>query len=332
MKRRIITFLVLIVLILSVSSTASAQEPIEPPTCAGTVVSVDEFGLITVDPDPTVDGDECTVTLTSDYGHPITTLLGSYFSDVNVNTEDLVAALDSTEVCVVQVPNSNPLQWTIEEPAEDEECSGEEVTVTGENPDGTFSAQKDDDTLIDLTVDEETAGDLNNALDNLNVDFDLNDDGSVVEVGDDIGEYHDLGYGFGVLVKVYSIIEGLEASCGEEELDDLNDPPLNETANADDPVDLCETTVADLIARLDGDESMGDLFAIFGKPSMVGVGHVRNAGDGSGGDGKNGVCHARSQGGTASATGQNINCGTTIPNSDKDKSDKDGDGNNGDDD
>jgi hypothetical protein len=288
-------------------------------------VAVDEeAGLITIAP---ADGVECTVSLNSDYGHPITTLLGTYFSDVNA--EDLTDALDATEVCVVEDPDD---VWTISEPAAGDECSGEMVTVTGDNEDdddGTFSAQPEEGDPITLTVEDEgTAGDLTDALNSLAADWEL-EDGSVVDVGDAIGDYHDAGYGFGVLVKVYAIIEELEAKC-------TVDPPPNPPPDPD----LCETTVGDLIDLLDGDEGegiegmgMGDLFAIYGKPSMTGVGHVRNADGSSGGDG-NGVCNARSQGGAANATGQNVDCGTTIPNTnkDKDKSNKGGDGDDEDDD
>lgn len=313
MKRRITTFLVLIVLMLSISSTAFALAT--PGLCTGTnitgtVVAVDEdTGLITIV--PTGGGDECTVFLNSDYGHPITTLLGTYFSDVNA--EDLSDALDAVEVCVVQDPDT--LVWSI---SDAEPCTGQMVIVTGDIGGGTFDAQPSDggDPII-LTVDDpDTSDDLTDALDTLNVD--VNDDGSVVDVGDAIGDYHEDGYGFGILVKVYAIIEELEASCA------VVPPP-------DPPVAFCGTTVAELIALLDGDASMGDLFAIYGKPSMVGVGHVRNA-DGSGGDG-NGICNARNQGGVANASDQNVNCGTTIQNKNKDnKSEKGGDDDEGDDD
>jgi len=105
MMKRMITFLVLLVLVLSTYGTAFAQEESEVPACegeniTGTVVAVDEeSGLITVDPDLEVEGDECTVFLTGDFGHPITTLLGSYFGEVNI--EDLTEALETTQVCAI---------------------------------------------------------------------------------------------------------------------------------------------------------------------------------------------------------------------------------------
>ena len=325
--RRIITYLALMVLVLAVSSTASAQEPTELPTCeganaTGTVVAVDEeAGLITIDPDTTVEGDECTVTLNSDYDHPITTLLGSYFSDVN--TEDLVEALEATEVCVVQDPVTE--EWTI---SDVEPCVM--VTVTGDNGDGTFSAQPDEGESFTLTVDDpDTSGNLSDALDSLNVDLDLNEDGSVADVGDDIAEYHEDGYGFGVLVKVYAIIEELESSCADGDSTDGGEPAEGD----DDPTDFCGTTVEDLIALIEDGAGMGDLFAIYGKPSITGVGHVRNPGDSEeDGVGVDGICNARANGGNANATGQgDIDCGTTIPNKDKDKTDLPDDGDEGDD-
>lgn len=313
--RRIITFLALMVLVLAVSSPASAQDPTELPVCegtnvTGTVVAVDEeAGLITVDPDTSVEGDECTVTLATDYDHPITTLLGSYFSDVN--TEDLGAALESTQVCVVQ--DEVTLEWTI---SDVEPC--EMVTVTTDNGDGTFSAQPGEGESITLTVgDPETSGSLSDALNSLNVDWELNEDGSIADTGDDIGEYHEDGHGFGQIVKVYAIIDELQANCSEGDGSELT-----EGEGTDDEEDLCSVTVEDLMNELDNGTGMGQLFKDYGKPSMTGVGHVRNAGDSEGDKGK-GICNARANGGNANANGQgDVDCGTTIPNKDKDK-DKD---------
>jgi len=313
MMRRMITYLVLLVLVLSTYGTAFAQEESEVPACegdniAGTVVAVDEeSGLITVDPDLEVEGDECTVFLTGDFGHPITTLLGSFFGEVNL--EDLTDALETTQVCAIHDEVNDT--WTYTEPDEEGGCAEgeEEVTVTGQDEDGNFTANTSEGDTITMTVeDEETSGALSDALENLNADWDLNEDGSVVDVGDDIGQYHEDGFGFGVIVKVYAIIAELEEACMEEEADE----------------DLCGITVEDLFNDLANGSSIGDLFETYGKPSIVGIGHVRNGdGSGEGGSYGDGICNARSKGGKANASGQGgINCGTTIPNKDKDKSDK----------
>ncbi|TES91136.1 MAG: hypothetical protein E3J88_03115 [Anaerolineales bacterium] len=327
MMKRMITFLVLLVLVLSTYGTAFAQEESGVPACegdniAGTVVAVDEeSGLITVDPDLEVPGDECTVFLTGDFGHPITTLLGSYFGEVNI--EDLTEALETTQVCAIQDEVTEI--WTYTEPDEEGDCAEgeEEVTVTGQNEDGSFSANRSDGTSISLNVeDEETSGALSDALENLNADWDLNEDGSVADVGDDIAQYHEDGFGFGVIVKVYAFIAELEEACLEEETETVEGEEALEGEEADD--DLCGKTVEDLFNDLANGSSIGDLFETYGKPSIVGIGHVRN-GDGSGeGDGGgNGICNARSKGGKANASGRGgINCGTTIPNKDRDKGDK----------
>ncbi len=325
MMRRMITFLVLLVLVLSTYGTAFAQEESVVPACegdsiAGTVVAVDEeSGLITVDPDLEVEGDECTVFLTGDFGHPITTLLGSYFGEVNI--EELTEALETTQVCAIHDEVNDT--WTYTEPDEEGGCAEgeEEVTVTGQDEDGNFTANTSEGDTITMTVeDEETSSALSDALENLNAGWDLNEDGSVADVGDDIGQYHEDGFGFGVIVKVYAIIAELDEACMEEETEggEVEEAPEGEEAEDD----LCGTTVEDLFNDLANGLSIGDLFATYGKPSIVGIGHVRN-GDGSGEGGGDGICNARSKGGYARASGQGGHkCGTTIPNKDKDKSNK----------
>jgi hypothetical protein len=65
---------------------------------------------------------------------------------------------------------------------------------------------------------------------------------------------------------------------------------------------------------------MGQMFQLYGKPSLLGVGHVRQAlraGDSGGttttatgdsGDGQTGICNARGHGGNANANGQDVTC------------------------
>jgi uncharacterized protein (DUF433 family) len=323
-----ITYLVLLVLVLSTYGTAFAQEESGVPACegdsiAGTVVAVDEeSGLITVDPDLDFEGDECTVFLTSDFGHPITTLLGSFFGEVNI--EDLTEALETTQVCAINVDGT----WTYTEPDEEGGCAEgeEEVTVTGQDVDGNFTANTSEGDSITMTVeDEETSGALSDALENLNADWDLNEDGSVVDVGDDIGQYHEDGFGFGVIVKVYAIIAELEEACMEDETEGGEGEEAPESEEADD--DLCGITVEDLFNDLANGSSIADLFETYGKPSIVGIGHVRNGdGSGEGGGYGDGICNARSRGGYAHASGQSGHKCSTIPNKDKDKSDKPEDG------
>jgi hypothetical protein len=306
----------------------------------------------------------CTVTLNEgdqDYGHPITTLLGNFFNSMNEDDFNFEEALGSTEVCVALVEGTEdeyelftpeegeecPLLATVtgenEEnifqivltpetegtleaegvavddevcveydevtetymllPLVDEECEGQWATVTGDNGNGTFEI------LIEevggtLGVDEETANGLSEALGSLMVDWGLNEDGSLEDAGDKIGELHDSGVGFGVIVKLYAI------------------------AQASDEVDL-----DDLIAEYLGGASVGELFKKYGKPALVGVGHVRKeaANDSTMSDGaveegavegsfdegpakkdkgSKGICNAKDKGGKAEAKGHgDVDCG-----------------------
>jgi hypothetical protein len=160
------------------------------------------------------------------------------------------------------------------------------------------SAELADGTTVEVT--EEQATELQAALDSLNVSLDVTSDGetsTLAGVGDDIAAYHDSGLGFGELVKLYAIV----AECEE---------------NAE---ETCDLTVEFLVGEVQGGMGMGELFALYGKPSLLGVGHVRQAlrdqglwtpgggGDLGGeddGDGTEGICNARSHGGNAHATGQ----------------------------
>lgn len=350
MMKRMYTFLLLIVLVLSTFSTAFGQEPEPLPVCAGgtvtgTVVAIEEENdLIIIDVDGDGEGD-CSVTVSSDYDHPIVALLGAYFSDVS--TEEIADALESTQVCAVQDDTG---AWSTYTPAEGEECPGEVVTVTGENEDGTFNGQTSGEEgaegeegtpgeeIILTAGDEETAADLTEALDTLTADWELDEDGSVADVGEDIEQYHEDGYGFGVIVKVYAIAAEYEGTCTTEEpVDDGTEPVADEpVADGEEPVgdepaaeETCGVTVEELFAMIDAGAGLGELFQVYGKPSLLGVGHVRNGGDG-GSDGGNGICNARANGGNANATGKVVNCGdgATPKEKDKDKSsdgDSDGD-------
>lgn len=348
MMKRTYTFLLLIVLVLSTFSTAFGQDPEPLPICegdtvTGTVVAIEEENdLIIIDVDGDGEGD-CTASVSSDYDHPIVALLGAYFSDVS--TEDIADALESTQVCAVQDEDTG--DWATYTPAEGEECPGEVVTVTGENEDGTFTGQTSGEEgaegeegtpgeeIILTAGDEDTAADLTEALDTLSADWELNEDGSVADAGDDIAQYHEDGYGFGVIVKVYAIAAEYEGVCTTEEpVDDGSEPVADEpVADGEEPAaeETCGVTIEELFAMIDDGAGLGELFQVYGKPSLLGVGHVRNGGDGSSGsgDGGNGICNARANGGNANAGGKVVNCGdgATPKIKDKDKtSDGDTDG------
>jgi hypothetical protein len=76
------------------------------------------------------------------------------------------------------------------------------------------------------------------------------------EVG---GEGGDEGVGYGVLVKMYAIAaESQEACEGVEE--------------------PCGVTVEELMAAYNSGVGMGELYKLYGKPSVLGVGHMKNGG------------------------------------------------------
>lgn len=178
------------------------------------------------------------------------------------------------------------------------------VGVVFDETDGVWKACLNEDCSEFVEVSEEDATVLQEALDSLNVSLDVISDGetnTTTSVGDDIAAYHDSGLGFGELVKLYAIV----AECEE---------------NAE---EACDLTVDFLVGEYLGGMGMGELFELYGKPSLLGVGHVRqllrdqgiwppddggdlggdDGGDGDDGDGTDGICNARSHGGNANASG-----------------------------
>ncbi|MDH5507707.1 MAG: hypothetical protein OEZ02_10850 [Anaerolineae bacterium] len=313
-------FPLLIIFSLMTFTTAFAQSeeasPCEGESVAGTVVDVDEeTDTATID---TGDG-LCTVTLDGEYDHPIVSILGAYFNDASV--ESLNAALDATEGCALLDEETGEYTWV--------DCETEgavEVTVTGENEDGSFNAENAEGEDISVTVeDEEAAGELSSALETLNVEWEIDENGSVSDAGDDIAAYHDSGIGFGVLVKIYAIAEESQEACAAEaeaaaaegETTD-GGTTEGETPTEEPPVEEepCGVTVEELMALYEGGMSMGEMFKEYGKPSMLGVGHVMQAlgetpgsgGDGDGDGSDSGVCNARDHGGAALANGKDVNC------------------------
>lgn len=309
--KRILIFLLVLVLVGVTYTAAFAQEeteilPCDPGVVSGTVTSYDEeTGVVTLD----VGGVLCTVNLTSDYDHPIVALLGAYFSEIN--TEEITQALDDLQVCVVFDGES----YIVSEPLEDGTCAeGELATVTGEAEGGGFEAQTESGEPIVFDVeDEAAAGVLSDALGALNVEFEVDEEGGASDTGDDISELHEDGYGFGVIVKVYAIQEEAQQACAESS--SAGEGEVVE--EGDGAIDPCDVTVDLLLGELEG-KGVGHLFKVYGKPAIMGIGHVRNIGedDGSGSaggsDGSKGICNAREHGGNANAKGKpDVTCDTT---------------------
>lgn len=311
MKRLLIFSLVLV--LVGVSYTAAlAQDQTEILPCpdgevSGTIVAYDEeTGVVTLD----VAGELCTVNVNDDYDHPIVDLLGAYFGEIDL--EEISAALENLQVCVF----SDGETTTVSQPQEDGTCAeGELVTVTGAGEDGGFEGQTESGDSISFELDDaEAAGTLSAALDTLQADWTV-EEGGVSDVGDDIADYHDDGIGFGVLVKVYAIFEEAQQACQES----AEEAPTEEGETVVDEesgeVDPCDITVEMLLEQLET-MGLGQLFQVYGKPAIMGIGHVRNIGEGDGttsssssSSGATGICNARANGGNANATGQpDINC------------------------
>jgi hypothetical protein len=235
----------------------TAQEG-DPPPCegegvSGTVVAVDEeTGEVTLD----TGGDLglCTVTLDGEYDHPIVSLLGSYFGDVSA--DDLAAALEDTQGYAVYDPDTGEWTWT------DDDAEGAvAVTVVAENEDGTFTVLVDGEEVTVSVDDPEVADSLREALEALSVDWDLDGEGGVVQPGDEIAAYHDDGLGFGVLVKLYAMAAALEEACADTE-------------------EPCGATVDELVAAFQSGMGLGDLMKEYGKPTILGIGHIKGKGRG----------------------------------------------------
>lgn len=89
------------------------------------------------------------------------------------------------------------------------------------------------------------------------------------EFAEQIATYHDDGIGFGVLVKLYAMAEDAVKACADlQAAGVVVDPTLP----------ACEAvTVEQLVSDFQGGVGMGELFKTYGKPALLGVGHVRKA-------------------------------------------------------
>jgi len=85
-----------------------------------------------------------------------------------------------------------------------------------------------------------------------------------------IATYHEEGMGFGVLVKLYAMAEASVEACLA--------PTPTPSAAADLTATTCEAvTVEQLVSEFQSGTGMGLLFKEYGKPALLGVGHVRKA-------------------------------------------------------
>lgn len=296
-----------VVLALSLSPAAAFAHPLADiapcsgESVSGTVVAVDtSTSTVTIEQS---DSSLCTVSLTGTYDQPIITLLGTHFE--TLTAQSLADALNSlqtlvdcsTSPCTLVDSGGSGIQATV-------------VSVT-DNGDGTYSVvlAVDDGaggtTLEAITIDDSSlAGNWLGALNYLTVNWPIKHDNSgqayYVGVEEEIATLHTEGLGLGVIVKLYALAAEAQQACSSLPEGTTFDP------GAPNP---CDVTVESLAADFKSGVGMGQLFKLYGKPDILGVGHVRNGvpdrgNNGHGASGGNGVCNARAHGGHANAHGQ----------------------------
>ena len=283
MNRIRVLIVFLAVLMVAGLATAAAQTGgTETETeLSGVVVGVDaEAGTVDI---LQADGTIVTVTLSEgDYHHPITALLAEYFGTDNVaDWETALESLQKDGGVVVALVEST-------------DASG--------NPVWTATVLAEDGTTTEVEITNATeAADLQEALDATTVDLTVLDDGAgnltLPDISDQIEAYHDAGIGYGELVKIYAIAQESQEACeAQAEADEAAGTPTPEPGT-DEEAAPCGVTVEELAAKVLAGASMGDLFEEFGKPALLGVGHVRKALEAGGTGGETGdgekvaICH-----------------------------------------
>jgi hypothetical protein len=97
------------------------------------------------------------------------------------------------------------------------------------------------------------------------------EDGVVEGASSKIAELHEDGLGFGVIVKLYAMAAASQADC-EAELPDTEDEADDDEADDDEP-EACGVSVDELVEEFQDGMGLGQLFKLYGKPSLLGVGH-----------------------------------------------------------
>jgi hypothetical protein len=97
------------------------------------------------------------------------------------------------------------------------------------------------------------------------------------ELAEEIARYHAEGMGFGVLVKLYAMAQASQEACAPTADSEIvaaaeeGEEGLPET-------DACTAvTVEELVSAFKDGSGMGQLFKEYGKPALLGVGHVKKA-------------------------------------------------------
>ena len=277
-KARLIMLVVVLALSLVMVGSVSAQETETETTIEGTVIAVDEeAGTVDI---LQSDGTPVTITLSEgDYDHPITALLAEYFGTDNLaEWSEALAALETDGGSIVSI---------------------EETTDADDNT--IWVATLDDGSTVEIT-DAAEAEAIMGALEAtaVSLEVETGDDGGYVlpDISEEIEAYHEMGLGYGELVKIYAIAAESQAACeAEEEAAEGTDGATEEPAATEEPggevtEEPCGVTVEELAEMLLSGTDMGTLFELYGKPALLGVGHVRQALGGEAGEGgKVAVCH-----------------------------------------
>lgn len=231
-------------------AVAAEVAPCEGTNVSGTIVAIDENGVITIDTNGAEEGGLCTVTITADetQDHPIVLLLGEFFGTGDPQASDFTGALTSTQGWALYDETTDTWSWV----SEGTENAVAVQVLSFDETTGLFTAVYLDETTgeevtITFAIDDASVADpIKGALADLVVNWNI-ENGDVVLTGEQIAAYHDSGLGFGVLVKLYAMAQ--VAGIPVQELVDLFDNGAG--------------------------MGMGELFKLYGKPKLTGVGHVR---------------------------------------------------------
>lgn len=240
-----------------------AQDEVLPAcsgsTVSGTVVSVDPLtGMVTVE---TAEG-LCTLSLSSGtYRHPVIALFDSYYGVIGPdNAGELAEALVAVHGWAVYDPETGQWEWAAETTPDAVKV---QVIAIIDDADGTYTLQlktEPGEIIEIITGDAGIAASLSENLEKLNVSWKIkvNEDGSAcaVDVGDQVAAYLEQGIGLGALAKFYAIAAESQEACVGEDTE-------------------CALSVDYLVARFQSGTGLGELFKEYGKPAILGIGHIR---------------------------------------------------------
>jgi hypothetical protein len=98
-------------------------------------------------------------------------------------------------------------------------------------------------------------------------------------IGEQIAAYHEEGMGFGVLVKLYAMAEKSAEKCADQTTTTTTtDTSTTAVEGSGTTTETCTPVTADeLVQEFQSGVGMGQLFKEYGKPALLGVGHVKKA-------------------------------------------------------